>query len=560
MLAQKGQIAGKNYAKKNAENQVNFIGQYFRFIRLMKAIAVVENEKGIKWRKLIESEGITEDLIVSVKNVEKAQDYLGTLEDLFDVTWISGYAAFSAAWRCFGGGSKTAENHFKGLQTFFAWFKGCKELQDMEENLRRSLLEKLSCADGIVKRCLQDFRVLALRHKSLHRNYTYMAYYGKSMDRASWNKVHMTCLNGVKQVLDFLKNHAANELDRTLAIKCQRWALVLCFLHSLGQRREVVAGMNDETIIWTSDRTCRLLPSSEKRTRNKMNTVPLDDFLGVIIALQQLVIRGIIKNPFFNDDKSNIAVVENKALWIHPENGLPLSYQQVTDTVRAVILEIIPGMNLTPIDIRRYWASVLIMEEITVDELTPKSTLEFWCDIVNTSVSVAQQYYCCGDAAKKFADAMPKFISAVCKDSEVQQLIEGVKETGKAVLQQPQPKMPLGLNPPPLPLSQLQQEKQISRCTILNVYKRQEVRNDRNPKQRTFLWRYLVDTPTGELRWIQPQDVIDQSGLCKLLYFEKQALKIFQLLYDGFQGDIKESKAQMTEIQRAMQSQKNQVR
>ena len=111
----------------------------------------------------------------------------------------------------------------------------------------------------------------------------------------------------------------------------------------MGQRREVIIGMSEDTVRWLSDsRECVILPVAEKVDR-KHSVISLNDLVKLIVMLQQVVIRKLLLK-----DK------QVTALWINPHSGGAMTPEEMTRTVKETIQSVLPNSNITPADFPRY--------------------------------------------------------------------------------------------------------------------------------------------------------------------------------------------------------------
>lgn len=79
-----------------------------------------------------------------------------------------------------------------------------------------------------------------------------------------------------------------------------------------------------------------------------------------------------------------------KALWIDPSTGSPLEDHKMTALVATTIQSLFPLSNIRPIDIRRYFASSILSNRMTLPEENVNSTIQAWAKICNTSVEMAE--------------------------------------------------------------------------------------------------------------------------------------------------------------------------
>lgn len=181
---------------------------------------------------------------------------------------------------------------------------------------------------------------------------------------------------------------------------CQAWIIVIFFMHSLGQRREVIYCLSDETVYWTDDnKKVYIKPINEKTIRStNMGCIWLDNLLTIMLGFQMAVIRIILRG-----DKTHNAV------WINPISGKRLSADSITLLVKRTIRSIIPNSNVTPQDFRRLWSSAIVGKGLTLKDKSNEETVQIWAEVVNTSVNMARQFYNRAHEGDKYKNILTQF-------------------------------------------------------------------------------------------------------------------------------------------------------
>jgi hypothetical protein len=86
-----------------------------------------------------------------------------------------------------------------------------------------------------------------------------------------------------------------------------------------------------------------------------MKAIALNDFLKVLLSFQLLRIRPKLTGRNFLNIKS---------VWVDGQSHKPIEPDQLTLLVKTQIQKIIPHSNITPIDFRRYWPSLIIQKKM----------------------------------------------------------------------------------------------------------------------------------------------------------------------------------------------------
>lgn len=212
---------------------------------------------------------------------------------------------------------------------------------------------------------------------------------GKWLTPEERKKVHKHCVDLLLEVVKTKTEDGGKHWPPPFAKlrSAQAAALLLCYLYTLGNRRQFVMRMGEDTLRVDRSGPSPVLvmhPPPEKCVRKAL-AVPLHPFLFSVIAIQVVLLRPALG-----------CLGHVLCLWIQPTGSLKghaMSLQCSTEELQALVQQILPDLIIGALALRRALGTAAWTECTSYEKSKP--LMEQVAKYMNTSISMLEWHYIC---------------------------------------------------------------------------------------------------------------------------------------------------------------------
>jgi hypothetical protein len=275
-------------------------------------------------------------------------------------------------WNC---SPQTPVNKCLAYKNLLDWMLTRDSFKDLSPKIQKTLRKVNDGISGL-KRQVNHWKFKYANAKKLVQR-------GEMLTSDQLLELNRKVWDDLKRGIDKVKNN----LDRTkqtdnvrLAYRLQTDLQVLLFLRLTGQRREFVAGLDDDQVVILEDGRLMLQPIKEKKVRESGHGLEQDELMSKMLKWFKDHVRPLLGPG-----------VGVKAWWLDTK-GQPQAGKYMSKKMKRQINEFIPGTSITPASIRRQYATMFEAASWTAD----MDENHFWraiAGVMNTGTQTLDKHY-----------------------------------------------------------------------------------------------------------------------------------------------------------------------
>jgi hypothetical protein len=233
------------------------------------------------------------------------------------------------------------------------------------------------------------------------------------LNRKVWAEI-VTGIDKIKNNLD--RSKPKENLKLAFDLQCDIQIILL--LRLVGQRREVVAGLDDTTVELMPNGTVMITPQREKKIRATGHGIPVDDQVRKLLTWFKDHIRPLLQPK-----------AEIRAFWISTK-GEVQDGKYMTRKIQRHIAKWFPGTNITPASLRRQYATMFESADYTAD-MDQETFWQQLAQVMNTGVETLNKHY----KRVKKVDKQADLIKKLNWDWNQDEGIENLMDRGMALME-----------------------------------------------------------------------------------------------------------------------------
>jgi hypothetical protein len=308
---------------------------------------------------------------------------------------------------------QTPLNKTLGYQQLLRWMLTRKAYTDIRSKINKTM--------EVVRNDMSGLKRRVDRWKFQYGQVTELVKTGHMLTGAQIIELNRKVWDEIVRGIDKIKNNldrSKPKVNLKLAFDLQCDIQIILLLRLVGQRREVVAGLDDTTVELMPNGTVMITPQREKKVRATGHGIPVDDQVRKLLNWFQDHIRPLLRPK-----------AEIRAFWISTK-GTVQDGKHMTRKIQRHIAKWFPGTHITPASLRRQYATMFESADYTAD-MDQETFWQQLAQVMNTGVETLNKHY----KRVKKVDKQADLIKKLNWDWNQDEGIENLMDRGMALME-----------------------------------------------------------------------------------------------------------------------------